>query len=286
MDWAGFFHDLYYTDSAIGNLIANVPRMYTPVNLLDIALLCAFLFIILSQLAKSPVRRLLNGMMLILVLLSAVTSFQGLAALNFFITNSYLVLLVSIPIIFQSEIRDLLSEFGAGARVWDRLFRGQQSRGENLGFVNEVVAAVRHLQNHHLGALIVLRGQDRLPNTLNEGTDIDAFCSAQVLSAIFTKESLIHDGAVIIEQGRIQKANVLFQLQEEGEFAGLTGTRHAAARTITLHNDALCILVSEETGTVSLSRHGILGALPPDDLATELYRLLGQRVAGAADSAR
>lgn len=283
MDWAVFFHDLYYTDSAVGNLLANVTRMRGPVNLLDIALLCAFLFIILSQLAKSPVRRLLNGMMLILVLLSAVTSFQGLAALNFFMANSYLVLLVSIPIIFQSEIRELLSELGAGAGVWDRLFRGQRQPMEDLGFVNEVVDTVRHLRSRRLGALIVLRGQDRLPNTLNDGTDIDALCTSQVLSAIFEKRSLIHDGAVIIEQGRIQRANVLFQLQEEGEAPELTGTRHAAARTITHHNDALCIVVSEETGTISLSRQGMLGILQPEDLATELYRLLGQRVAVGTD---
>ncbi len=286
MDWAIFFRDLYYTDSAVGNLIANVPRMREPLNLLDIALLCAFLFIILSQLAKSPLRRLLNGMMLILVLLSAVTAFQDLAALNFFITNSYLVLLVSIPIIFQSEIRELLSEIGAGAGVWDRLFHGQRPLVEDLGFIDEVVAAVRHLQTHGVGALIVLRGQDRLPDTLNEGTDVDSLCTSQVLSAIFEKRSLIHDGAVIIEQGRIQKANVLFQLREEGDPADLTGTRHAAARAITQHNDALCIVISEETGTVHLSRQGILGAIQPDDLATELFRLLGQRVVAASDRAR
>ncbi len=286
MDWAAFLRELYFTDSAVGNLIANVPRMRVPVNLLDIALLCGFLFIILSQLAKSPVRRLLNGMMLMLVLLSVVTSFQGLSALNFFIANSYLVLVVSIPIIFQSEIRELLSEFGVGVGVWGRLFRGQRQPVEDLGFIDEVVDAVHYLRSRRLGALIVLRRQDRLTNTLNEGTDIDALCTAQVLGAIFEKRSLIHDGAVIIEQGRIHKANVLFQLHEEGDATALTGTRHAAAQAITYHNDALCIVVSEETGTISLSRQGDLESLEPEDLATELYQLLGRRITVSTDLVR
>lgn len=275
---------LYRTDSALGNLLANFQRLGEPLNLLDIALLSVFVFVILSQLAKSPVRRLLNGLLIFLVLLSAVTAFEGLTALNWFIRNSFLVILVSIPIIFQYEIRDILSEFGTGAAVWDRLFQGRLGASGDLNYVDELAKSVRYLQSRKLGALIVVRGQDRLATTLNEGTRLDALCVAPVLNLIFEKHSLLHDGAVILAQGRISRANVLFQLQDDAPAGddGPSGARHLAAQAITRHTDALCVLVSEETGALALSQRGVLRALDPENLRAELHRLLSPTPGGAA----
>lgn len=280
MNLIAAFNELYLTDTPAGNLIANFQRIREPLNLLDIALLAVFVFVLLSQLAKSPVRSLLNGLLLFLVLLAAVTAFEALTALNWFIRNSYLVILVSIPIIFQHEIRELLSDIGEGADVGKRLFRQRVREKGDLRFIDELVHTVRHLQDRKLGALIVLRGQERLASTLNEGTRVGARCIAPLLSLIFEKQSLIHDGAVIIDDGRIQRANVLFQLQEDtapgrpGPMTG-AGTRHMAASAITRRNDALCVVVSEETGEVALSRRGQLTVMDPDRLHTELYSILG-----------
>lgn len=269
---------LHQQDSAVGNLIANLTRLREPLNLLDLAALCTFVFILLSQLAKSPLRRLLNGMLLFLVVLSAVTAFEGLTALNLFIRNSYLVFLVSIPIIFQSEIRDLLSEFGGGAGVWKRLFQGRSQFPGGVAFIDELVESIRYLQRHRLGALIVIQGQDPLAPTMNRGIRLNSECVTSLLNLIFEKNSLLHDGAVVIRQGRIARANVLFQLQENtpsGDAgAEATGARHLAASAITQHNDALCLVVSEETGRVALSRFGVLYEMEPSDLAAELYHLL------------
>ncbi len=280
MDPLATFNELYSTDSGLANLLANFQRIQDPLNLLDIALLCGFVFIILSQLAKSPVRRLLNGMLLILVLLSAVTAFQGLTALNWIIANSFLVILVSIPIIFQYEIRDLLNEFGTGAAFWDRLFNRRIGTGPgDLRFIDELTSSVRYLQSQRLGALVVIPGQDRLATTLNEGTAVDALCVDSLLNLIFEKNSQIHDGAVILRDGRIERANVLFEVKDEAASPGTgfrrhAGSRHLAAAAITRHTDALCVLVSEETGQLELSHAGQLTKLEPEELQIELYRTL------------
>ena len=280
MDPLATFNELYRTDSTLANLLANFQRIQEPLNLLDIALLCGFVFVILSQLAKSPVRRLLNGLLLILVLLSAVTAFQGLSALNWIISNSFLVILVSIPIIFQYEIRDLLNEFGTGAAFWDRLFHRRVGAGlSDLGFIDALISSVRYLQRQRLGALVVIPRQDRLATTLNEGTVVDALCVDSLLNLIFEKNSQIHDGAVILRDGRIERANVLFEIKDdapkpEPHLDRHSGSRHMAAAAITRHTDALCVLVSEETGEIELSHGGQLTRLDAEALQIELYQIL------------
>lgn len=289
MDLLATFYELYRKDSALANLLANFQRIQDPINLLDLALLCAFVFVILSQLAKSPVRRLLNGLLLILVLLSAVTAFQGLTALNWIIGNSFLVILVSIPIIFQYEIRDLLNEFGTGAAFWERLFRRRTRPGPgDLSFIDELTSSVRYLQSKRLGALVVIPGQDRLAATLNEGTEVDALCVDSLLNLVFEKNSRIHDGAVILRDGRIEKANVLFEVKDDAPTPANallrhSGSRHMAAAAITRHTDALCVLVSEETGEVELSHGGQLTKLDAEELQIKLYQLLSH--SGLATSA-
>ncbi len=280
MDPLATFNELYRTDTALANLLANFERIQEPLNLLDIALLCGFVFVILSQLAKSPAKRSLNGLLLILVLLSVVTTFQALTALNWIIGNSFLVILVSIPIIFQHEIRDLLNEFGTGTAVWDRLFQRRVGRGAgDLGFIDELIDAVRYLQNQRLGALVVILRQNRLSTTLNKGTTVDALCVASLLNLIFDKNSPIHDGAVILREGRIERANVLFEIKDdapepESGLQSHSGSRHIAAAAVTRYTDALCVLVSEETGDIELSRSGQLTRQDAESLQIELYRTL------------
>lgn len=292
MELLSAFQELYRSDSALVNLLANFQRVREPLIVLDIALLCMFVFVILSQLAKSPLRRLLNGMLLVLVLLSAVTVFQGLTALNWIIANSFLVILVSIPIIFQYEIREMLNEFGTGAAIWDRLFQQREYSGSaDLRFIDELISSVLHLQRNRLGALVVIPGQDRLAATLNEGTEVDALCVEALLNIIFEKNSSIHDGAVILRDGRIERANVLFEVKDEASASAEdrlapSGSRHMAAAAVTRHSDALCVLVSEETGALELSHDGQLQQLDAYELRLQLYRRLSQAESSATGIGR
>ncbi|MCE2466907.1 MAG: diadenylate cyclase [Caldilineaceae bacterium] len=277
MERLGFLFQLFREDSVAGNVVAHLPRLLEPLNLLDVAALCAFLYILLSQLARSPLRRLLNGLLFLLVLFSVVTAFEGLTALNLIIRNSYLVVLVSIPIIFQSEIRNMLSQAGRGVGFWDRI-RQAGSQGQlDEQWMQEVAESVRYLHRNRLGALIVLTGRDLLANTASDGIRLDAVLSRQLLNSVFEKQSSLHDGAVIIAQGRIQRANVLFSI---GDQAGRTlsaraetGTRHLAAQNITAHNDALCLVVSEETGGIAYSIGGHLTETSPENVLSVLYEL-------------
>ena len=284
MERLDFLFQLFREDSAAGNLVAHLPRLLEPINLLDVAALCAFLYILLSQLARSPLRRLLNGLLFLLVLFSAVTAFEGLTALNLIIRNSYLVVLVSIPIIFQSEIRNMLSQAGRGVGFWDRIRQaGGQGRLDEL-WIREIAESIRYLHRHRLGALMVLTGRDILANTASEGVRLDAALSQQLLNSIFEKQSSLHDGAVIIAQGRIQRANVLFSI---GDQAGRTlsaraetGTRHLAAQNITANNDAVCLVVSEETGGITFSVNGQLTETSPENVLSVLHELSARQRLG------
>lgn len=131
---------------------------------------------------------------------------------------------------------------------------------------------------------MVLTGRDILANTASEGVRLDAALSRQLLNSIFEKQSSLHDGAVIIAQGRIQRANVLFSI---GDQAGRTlsaraetGTRHLAAQNITAHNDAVCLVVSEETGGIAFSVDGQLTETSPENVLSVLHELGARQLLG------
>ena len=177
--------------------------------------------------------------------------------------------LVLFLIVFQNDLRRLLTQVGTGP-----LFspRDRMAQGQSL---EELVKAAAHLASRRIGALIVLQNEVGLNEYIEVGTRLDAQVSKELVTSIFMPGSPIHDGALIIQHGRITAAGCFLPLTTNPAVSKTLGTRHRAAIGLTEETDALSIVVSEEDGMVSLVREGkITRDVDPATLRTTLQRLL------------
>jgi uncharacterized protein (TIGR00159 family) len=177
--------------------------------------------------------------------------------------------LVFVFIVFQNDIRRALTQVGTGP-----LF----SPGERIAqsqAVEELVKGVTAMASRRVGALIVLQNEVGLNEYIEVGTRLEAQVSKELVTSIFTPGSPIHDGALIIQQGRITAAGCFLPLTTNPAVSKTLGTRHRAAIGLTEETDAVAIVVSEEDGKISLVREGkITRDVDPGTLRTTLQRLL------------
>jgi diadenylate cyclase len=230
--------------------------------LLDITLIAAVIYWLLLWLRGTSAMSLLRGVAIVAAVCLALGNLFDLTVVNWLLRNSLTALLVAIPIIFQPELRRALERVGrAGMRTW-------RSRAPQEGLPTAVTESARQCSELRHGALVVLEGETGLQDYVATGVPLDAVPSAALLVAIFYANSPLHDGAVIVREGRIAAAHCTLPLAEAADGMHL-GTRHRAALGISERTDAIAVVVSEETGEISLASNGRL--LRPLDPA----RLLG-----------
>lgn len=174
----------------------------------------------------------------------------GLVTLGWVIDNFLSSIILVIVVIFQDEIRRTLTKVGAHPLV----FSG--ARAEPISHFDEIGVAVGKLSRARLGALIVLERDVGLDELMEGGVILDAKLSRRLLFSIFVKESALHDGAVILEGGIIRAAGVVLPLSSNPDIDPSFGTRHRAALGITERSDAIVIVVSEESGSITLLADG------------------------------
>jgi diadenylate cyclase len=175
---------------------------------------------------------------------------------DWLLSNSPLVLLVALPIIFQPELRRALEQVGRTSALINRPL-ATLSTPLQPSSTEEVVDAVVRLAERQYGALIVLEGNTGLEDFVRSGTRVDGEVTSDLLVSVFFPHSPLHDGAVIVRGDRLIAAGCVLPLSDNPAALG-HGTRHRAALGITEQTDAACIVVSEETGSVSLARAGHL----------------------------
>ncbi len=196
--------------------------------------------------------------------------------LNLFLTVALLhgffaVILVALIVIFQEDLRFFFERMAA---LWlERGLPGYKKRRTRppRRKVEILARTLEDLARGKIGALVVLRGKDSIARHLEGGEDVDGLISESLLKSIFDPHSLGHDGAVVIGAGRIEKLGCHLPLSNNFDRLPRSGTRHAAALGITERNDALCLVVSEEQGTISISRQG---ELKPVSTGSELASTL------------
>jgi uncharacterized protein (TIGR00159 family) len=177
--------------------------------------------------------------------------------------------LILVFIVFQNDIRRALTQVGRGP-----LFSPRERVAQSQA-LEELVKAVASLAARRVGALIVLQNEVGLNEYIDVGTRLDAGVSKELIASIFMPNSPIHDGALIIQQGRITAAGCFLPLTSNPAVSKTLGTRHRAAIGLTEETDALAIVASEEDGTVSLVREGkITRNVDAATLRTTLQRLL------------
>lgn len=186
------------------------------------------------------------------------------------ILESLLILLpIAAIVLFQQEIRRGLANFGRNP-LWGF---GKQEKVESI--FNEVVLAATNLAGRRVGALIVLERLEGLRNYIENGIALDAVVSYNLLINLFSPDTPLHDGAVIVQEDRIAAAACFLPLTFNPELSTEFGTRHRAALGITEETDALAVVVSEETGIISVAREGeLVRNLEGKDLLNTLYEYL------------
>ncbi len=224
-------------------------------SLLDIGLV-ALVFLGALQLVRgTQADQLLRGVILLVVIVGLLGSAFPFPALGWLVSRAVLVLLVAIPVIFQPELRRALERLGrAGPRF------GQAPR-DNVALESMIVAvaqAATRLAERRQGALIVLERETGLQSYADTGVRLDAEITPELLQTIFYTGTLLHDGAVIVRQDRIQAAACILPLTSAFVADRRMGLRHRAAIGITESTDAVAVVVSEEHGYVSVAHNGRL----------------------------
>jgi diadenylate cyclase len=223
-------------------------------QLLDLVLVTAVYYLLLSFLRRSRARVLLRGTLFIVTLFFVVTVLLPLPTFDYLVQVILVVILIAIPIIFQPELRYLLEELGRSVGS----FSLQQVKAEAT--LAPLVRAVQNLSEKRVGALIVLEGEDNLEDIRDTGVPLGGAVSSELLQTIFYDGTPLHDGAILIRGDRVIAAGCVLPVTNRQLYAGgrRLGTRHRAAVGLTETTDALAIVVSEETGQIATARTGEL----------------------------
>jgi diadenylate cyclase len=239
----------------------------TLVDVLDIVLVAVLIYAVYSALRATVAVQILFGL-LALVLLSFIVSSANMKALSWVISSIMNIWLLAFIVLFQPELRRVLTDI-----THTRLFRVFGRRGIEQT-IEEVLEAVKELSEKHIGALIIFTRGQNIKVTIETGIPLKAVVSAELLVSIFNPRSPLHDGAVVIEGNTIVAARCILPLSNQRKLGNRNlGTRHRAALGISEQSDVLTLVVSEETGAISVAERGTLTmGLSLAELRERLYR--------------
>lgn len=193
--------------------------------------------------------QVLMGMLFLAVVFN-IAKFFHLNTINWVLTKLFAVGVVAFLIIFQPELRRALARIGQNTFAGAFLRKG--------GTVDELIQTCEHLSRNRIGALIAIERDVGLKNYIESGIILDARVSAELLITLFSPNTPTHDGGVIIQGERIASCGSLFPLSQDLDLARMFGTRHRAAIGLTEETDAVCVVVSEERGAISVAVYGKL----------------------------
>lgn len=253
---------------------------FNPTSALDILIVTLLFYSMLMLVRGTRADQVLRGVILLFIFFSLMAAAFHLTMVDWLLHNSPVVLLVAIPIIFQPELRRALEQVGRTSALINRPL-STLSTPLQTTTSDEIVDAVRRLAERHYGALIVLEGTTGLEDFVRSGVKVDGDVTSDLLVTIFFVHSPLHDGAVIIRGDRVLAAGCVLPLSDNPNAMG-HGTRHRAALGLSEQTDAACIVVSEETGAVSVARGGhLIANITPDRLDRYIHAFYNSHYAEA-----
>lgn len=236
---------------------------------LDIGIIAFVLYRLIHMVRGTRAMQMIIG--LVVILLAYVSSQMfGLYTLNWVLDNFLGSIILVIIVIFQSDIRRALTQFGTAPLFGgaDRIERGQ--------VLEEITKAVVSLATRGIGGLIVLEREVGLNEYIEVGTRLDARVTRELLESVFIPHSPMHDGALVIQKGRVAAARCFLPLSVDPNLSQAFGTRHRAAVGLTEETDAVAVVISEERGKISLVVEGkVTQDLEGPQLRSSLQRLFG-----------
>lgn len=236
------------------NVLWNIFNRPTIADILDILIVAFLLYELLMLTRETRASAVLKGLAM-LVLASWFSDLLGLTALNWVLRNVVNNGAVVLVILFQPELRKALEQIGRGTI---HASSRSESMEESESIVREITSCMLNLSRRRVGALIVIEQRIGLKDVVETGTTLNSHISSALLENIFEPNTPLHDGAVLIRGSRIMAAACILSLSEGKGISRELGTRHRAALGITETTDAISLIVSEETGIISMARNGKL----------------------------
>ena len=233
----------------------------------------AFLIYRLLPLIRTHNTMRIAKAILAVVLVSWITDFLQLHTLNFILNQFLTIGLLALVVLFQPELRRMLDHLGS-VQI-SSLLGHQKPQQEMDPIISQTVMACEIMSRERVGALIVFARSARLEDQLRTGTRIDGLVSEQLIRNIFFTNAALHDGAMIIRDGKIAAAGCVLPLSDSHRLSADLGTRHRAGVGMSEASDAVVVIVSEETGTISVALGGMLKRhLAPQTLERLLHNEL------------
>ena len=252
-------------NGAIGDawqLLLDTARSFTLRDAIDVAIVALLIYGLIKLVRETRAGQLVKGLILFILIL-VISSVLQLQMINAIMTYFIQFAFIAILIVFQPEIRKALEQMGR-SNVGKSLVNvvGSKDNEESLKAVrkaiNSVVEAVGVLQQLKMGALIVFERKTKLGEIVETGTTVNADPSSQLVSNIFFNKAPLHDGAMVVREGRILAAGCILPLTKNDTLNASLGTRHRAALGMSEESDAVVVIVSEETAQISVAVNGSL----------------------------
>lgn len=266
----------------IHSILSPIQESFSWVNILEILFIVAILFIFYKKFIRNTQsEKLVKGLFFLVFawIFSEILILIDLKIIGVFFKSLVTLIALSLIVIFQPELRRFLGYLGQPGFIKRTFFTGgsYKEAGENdIDIIKEIIEAVKYLTKTKTGALIVFKKAMSSMAYSEVGTVIDAKITTELILTIFHPNTPLHDGAMVIEGNKIQSAGVLLPLTEDPKLSWKYGTRHRAALGMSEVSDAACLVVSEETGDVSICMDGMLKKY--EDLTTlkaDLESILG-----------
>ncbi|WP_073997317.1 diadenylate cyclase CdaA [Anaerococcus urinomassiliensis] len=228
-------------------------------DIIDIAIIAFAVYKLFSLLRNTRAEQVLNGLVIVLIIAS-LADILNLNTVSWVMNQFLTVALVFIIVVFQPELRSALERIGRGRTI---LTRDRVKRNENT--IDELVRAASSLSRQKIGALVVIQREVGLNDIVESGTELHADVSSELLINIFIPNTPLHDGAVIISENEIIAAACYLPLSNSNTISKELGTRHRAAIGISERSDCIVVVVSEETGNISVVEGGRIDRYFDDD---------------------
>lgn len=264
------FHTIWLRIIEFMYLLKDVLDLTSPwrvfVLVMDLAIVLFIAYYIIRILRQTRAKQIVKGI-LMLVFLVIIAKVFNMVILNFILTNFVTYGVILLIVVFQPEIRNVFEKLGRSKLV------GVFDMDDNIMVkhsISEIVKAVEIMSLKKIGALIVIERNTKVSEVLKEGINLSAKVSSELIQNIFMPRTPLHDGAIVIDKSEILAAKCILPLASEVSVPKNLGTRHRAAVGITEISDALVIVVSEETGIISLVENGKLRREITGDTLKEL----------------
>ena len=224
-------------------------------DFIDVLIVSYLVYKLLTLLKNTRAMQIIRAIV-VLVVLMRIASISGLNVLNFLFTNTVQLGLLALVILFQPELRKMLEQVGSSNL--SKFFEKPADTVDMSAVIVQIVDACTSLSESRTGALIVIERNFKLADHAKTGVTVDAAPSRELFKNIFFLNSPLHDGAVIIINGRIAAAGCMLPLSSNTNLSREIGMRHRAAVGMSEVSDAVCVVVSEETGSLSVALNGML----------------------------